>query len=847
MRSRVKNLVYLLVAGWLLLGSSVRARAQTVDPAFRPGEVYRSGSVKALAAYPDGRVLALGGFSFVDGLRAGPLVRFGADGSFDPGYHPDMAPNMANLIGNMQTLANGKLLLVGYNVLTVGTHSAKTLLVLHPDGRPDTTFRYDHFTYAAYGRRGVTCTLVQPDGKILVGNDSFTRNGISRSGLVRLNADGTYDASFAPAGLALGDVRALALTPDGKIMVGGDFTYSTATGTTGRRLLRLNADGSPDPSFLCTAYLTIDELRVQPDGKILVAGSGGNSFGNGAASFLHRLRPDGTPDPDFTPPVGTSMSALSTVGSSAMVLQADGRILVGAAPYATNEPPRLLRFRPNGQPDPDWHLTGGPDDIISTLVQRADGTLLVGGGFTQWGRRLGCLAAFTAAAGDPSPTFSPKLYHLGSVQALARQPDGKLLLVGDFTEVNGTAYDKVARLQASGEADTTFHSPAGIRGELLTVVPQADGRILIGGNLQEVAGQQRLGVARLLANGQLDASFQVTGLYYNGPATQQRVRCIVPQADGKMLLGGSLFHVGTGTYHFNLLRVLADGSLDASFNPPLSGGGEVAVVQPLPDGKLLLGGVWFNPRAEVLTRLLASGQPDPTFTPLVPDPTPGGFIRTIALLPDRRIMAAGRLLVAFQRATYHMVLLQPDGSRDASFNSILHQDSNVEQLVRQPNGRYLIAGQLGAASAPSYLLRVTDSGATDFTFNVGRAPDGPVRAMLLEPNAALVLGGEFQAVAGVDLFGLARLMVPQVLQVAAPGAPVLSVRAYPNPVRDQLRVALEPGARQLALLDLTGRVQWVRARPGRDVVVPVQQLPAGIYVVRADYVTGPATYRVVVQ
>ena len=106
------------------------------------------------------------------------------------------------------------------------------------------------------GANGSVCALaVQPDGKILVGGDFTTLGGggtgtTPRNRIGRLNADGSLDTSFNPG--ANGGVYALAVQPDGKILVGGDFTTlgGGGTGTTTRNCIgRLNADGSLDTSF----------------------------------------------------------------------------------------------------------------------------------------------------------------------------------------------------------------------------------------------------------------------------------------------------------------------------------------------------------------------------------------------------------------------------------------------------------------------------------------------------------------------------------------------------------------------------------------------------------------------
>jgi uncharacterized delta-60 repeat protein len=100
----------------------------------------------------------------------------------------------------------------------------------------------------AFASAQIHSVVVQPDGKLLVGGHfNYSSNGVTSSNLVRLNADGSADATFAVGRGVNGAVRALALQADGKVLVGGDF--SSYNGTNAPNLMRLNTDGTPDVTF----------------------------------------------------------------------------------------------------------------------------------------------------------------------------------------------------------------------------------------------------------------------------------------------------------------------------------------------------------------------------------------------------------------------------------------------------------------------------------------------------------------------------------------------------------------------------------------------------------------------
>ena len=188
---------------------------------------------------------------------------------------------------------------------------------------------------------------------------------------------------------ANGIVQALAVQPDGKILVGGLFTTlgGGGTGTTIRNFIgRLNADGSLDTSFDAGANNRVYAIVVQPDGRILVAGLfttlGGGGTGMSTRNFLGRLNADGNLDTTFNPGANGEIYSLA--------LQADGKILVGGnfsmvGGGGTGEAARnrIARLNTNGSLDNSFDP--GANGIVQALAVQSDGRILVGGQFTTLG------------------------------------------------------------------------------------------------------------------------------------------------------------------------------------------------------------------------------------------------------------------------------------------------------------------------------------------------------------------------------------------------------------------------------------------------------------------------------
>jgi uncharacterized delta-60 repeat protein len=222
--------------------------------------------------------------------------------------------------------------------------------------------------------------LEQPGGKILVGGNFEYWNGVLVNGLVRLNADATIDSSFTASG-ANDSTYALVRQSDGKILVGGEFSQWNGVAVGG--IVRLSADGTRDTTFTTGtgADGSVPTIALQADGKILVGGYFANW--NGApAGGLVRLNADGTLDATFTTNTGSG----GNMGVSTVVVQADGRILVGGAFTTWNTATfgRIVRLNADGTLDTTFTTGTGANTTVYQFLVQSDGRIVVGGEFTTW-------------------------------------------------------------------------------------------------------------------------------------------------------------------------------------------------------------------------------------------------------------------------------------------------------------------------------------------------------------------------------------------------------------------------------------------------------------------------------
>lgn len=825
----------------LLLAAAPAARAQgpTIDPTFQPTAVYRPAVVSQVAMQADGKLLVLSNSTRAGSAPAAALTRL-LPGTFQPDL--PFIQHTSALRGGVRRvvpLPTGQVLLVADSILQLGNLQRRYLLRLNADGTPDAGF--DAALPAFVMGNPIQDALGQPDGRVLLLGYVSMSGYATLPPLTRLLADGQRDVAFEDnVGNFLHFTTAganLALQPDGSILVPGEFLQSTDV------VRRLLPSGLPDVSFVPAALpvLNRDGRRVvrQPDGRLLVSAS--NAATSGLAPVV-RLLSSGALDPSF--------QSAATFGSPTVQLQADGRLVVQSYRAELNgaPAPRLLRLLPDGSFDNTFNASGTvAEQEMYGLQLLPDGTLLVTGPRQ---RSSGPVAgvALLAATGSRVPGWALPLAQPGIFNDVAQLPGGGYLVGGDFTEINGLPLAYLARLSATGVPDATFPAAAPPDGPVHSLLVQPDGQLLLAGAFEQVAGAGRVGVARLAATGTLDAGFAPPFVPIANSRPGNELRRLARLPDGRVLLTGPTL-LPTATTPENRLRLLDAATGQPDLALPYYQAQDVLVQ---PNGRAVVAGFdnanSFGGGATVF-RLLANGLLDPSFTPLssVRSGLGGGPVAT-QLAQD----AAGGLacLAYFYSDTnpfYTPFIFQmpADGGTGPSLtNSRL---LGAQALAVQPNGRLLVGADLSAANSALGLSRLTPSLTLDPTFSSAGGPLRTVRRLAVQADGAILAVGDFQSVGGQAIGGLVRLLAANVLRVASrPAAPL--TRAWPVPAHGQLHLALEAAARpsRVELLDALGR--RVLSQPATAALtLDIASLPAGAYVLRVHYASGPVMRRVVVE
>ena len=485
----------------------------------------------------------------------------------------------------------------------------------------------------------IRVVVVQPDGKILIGGDftSLSPNGgaaVTRNFMARLNPDGTLDTNFNPN--ASGEVAAIAVQADGKVLAGGVFT--SIGGQSRFFLARLDATTGAADSFNPNPNSDVTSIVVQTNGMILVGGdfnqgNGTPTIGGTIRNNIARLDPTTGLADTFNP------NADSTV--QAIAVQANGEVVAGGNFGSIGGQTRNHLARLDATTGLADSFNPSPNGFVYALGLQADGKILAGGTFSGTGSIGGQTRNYIARL-DPitglADSFNPNANQ--QVVAIAVQPDGKILAGGNFAGANsigGQTRGRLARLDPiTGLADS-FDPEA--NGPVLVIAVQQDGKILAAGQLTSLSANggtavTRNHIARLETDGRVD---QTLNLNIAG----SEVLAVAMQPDGKILIGGSFSNV-LGVARHNLARLNTDGTLDTTF---ATANNVVNAIAVQADGNILIGGNFtaVNPNGGVpfdlrnfIARVNSNGTVDTTF-----NPNADNSVNAIAVQLDGKILAGG--------------------------------------------------------------------------------------------------------------------------------------------------------------------------------------------------------------
>ncbi|HSE96999.1 MAG TPA: S-layer homology domain-containing protein [Blastocatellia bacterium] len=712
----------------------------------------------AVAIQPDGKIVVAGHCSGEGTGIDYAVVRYNTDGSLDPffgigGKQVTSFSQFSDQAFSVAIQADGKIVVAG----TADTGSTRKIGVVRytTGGAPDITFGGNQgrqIISVGTGLDGGRAVAIQADGKIVVAGFTTVSGSNLDFAVVRLTSGGSLDSSFGNLGKATtnflsGQISrsdqgtSVAIQPDGKIVVAGFSSNST---TTDFAVARYNTNGLPDTLFgggtgqvittVGTGFNAANSVMITGGAfvqRIVVAGYAVN--GSRTDFALVRYNLDGSLDPLFGGGTGKVITPVgpNNSGISAVTRQAGLIVAAGAAFNGPLSDSAVVRYNSDGSLNSAFDGDGIRIDDFGlrpaaarSMAVQPDGKTVVAG-FSE--NRFN--PDFAVARYNPDGSLDTSFDGDGTVtidinsgreegNAMALQPDGKIVIVGYRRDASAQALDfAVVRYNTNGTPDTSFNGTGKVvtsvgsdDDEARAVAIQPDGKIIVAGYVQVGPDDNDFVVVRYNTTGLIDSSFNNGGRIVTpfGPGKDE-IAAIAIQADGKIVVAGTSDN--GSNRDFAVARYTSAGSPDTSFGlfgkqitQIGPGHDEASGMAIQADGKIVVVGHSTNGSDLdiAVVRYTASGSPDNSFdgdgivtTPIGLGDDQGA---AVAIQSDGKIVVAGSSIINSD-VDFAIVRYNTNGSPDSSYGSggkmvvdISGLNDIGQAIAIDPIGRVVVAG-----------------------------------------------------------------------------------------------------------------------------------------------------------
>ncbi|GEP52450.1 hypothetical protein FNO01nite_31220 [Flavobacterium noncentrifugens] len=654
--------------------------AQTIDATFNPGsnETAKEYIGRQSAPLQSGKFLTIYSLYDVGDEGISKIIRITENGSIDNTFTPIE-------FGESDSFFPSRIFMRPDDSFVVT--SSASIRSYTASGQLTANFINPSFETTATTGQMINDLVFQTDGKMILSGQFTIVNGIAKRGLVRLNLDGSIDATFNPSGTGLyGSANQAVVQENGKIVVCGNF--HSYNGVAKHHILRLNADGTIDSSF-DVPYIDgpfggfqkgikdpIRGIAVQADGKIIPVGA--EMYENYTVFYnIVRLNANGTRDIKFD-------DTTNTIATNYVTVKSDGSIWTKGGSY-------VAKYNSNGIRDISF---------LQSTVKYSEST---NGGFYFIGDKVVVNSDYwdvsgitrdyifrLNANGSIDKTFNPgygfnKIFHnranrLNQDAIVSKiLKDGKIFVSGNFSSYNDVGCPSVIRLTRDGSIDPTFVLDPGVlasntgqdnQTDNQLIQQQPDGKLILGRSLfySTIAGIT--GTIRLNENGSIDLPFSLA-------VANIVITSYLIQPDGKIVINSG----------FSIRRLNGDGSIDTTFNGPTDANG-YSIIELQKDGKILVAGLGSTGGWPYLKRLNADGSPDNTMRTINRDP-----FNAVKVQPD------GKILIFSGTFGKRISRVNEDGTEDTTFNEYV---GDVLPINVFENGQILLISAYNWFNLESY-------------------------------------------------------------------------------------------------------------------------------------------------
>ena len=246
------------------------------------------------------------------------------------------------------------------------------------------------------------------------------------------------------------------------------------------------------------------------------------------------------------------------------------------------------------------------------------------------------------------------------IDAVVIQKDGKFIIGGEFKNVNGLVRSRLARLNPDGEIDGSYNLGTGFEGPVRVIKITEDGKAIIAGYFKSFNGRSRNGIARLNEDGILDETFNPGG------GADNPINDLVLQEDGKIIIVGE-FSTFNGINRVRIARLLPNGELDKTFNAGIGPDATVNSVDILINGRVVVGGDFKTFNLQMMPGVVVLESNGGLVESFAAHDGFNGSVKKVVAQSDLKLVVGGLFTQYQNEASNRIVRLNPDGSRDDGF------------------------------------------------------------------------------------------------------------------------------------------------------------------------------------
>jgi len=769
----------------IFLLSCLTAHTQTLDLSFNSPIPLKPADILDFAVLPDGKYLVGGRIAYFEDKRVHNLIRLNADGTLDQTF--SFAPAIDYSVSRIEPLSSGDIL--------VTTSYSNTLLRLNSSGEIIATTILP---------QAIMDIAIQENGQILIcgGLDWANNYGFIK----RYNSDLTPDLDFNNLATIDNGIVTTVRLFNSKIYLAG--TFSSVNSTTKNDIVRLNMDGSLDPTF-DTGAGTNDILRsitIQDDGKIIIGGKSYlTSFNNENVFGVGRLNANGTIDHSVYFNYGM-------YSQPSLVTYKDNKFWFGVSTKVNNkEDFYFLRYNDDGTLDDTFtpiqlDFFSGPDFPLVYKFINSDVVINRTNNLTRSG------FSKLSLTGVRDISFQPDISYYGTISD-ADYKNGTLIVGGQFDRLDGFSTFNLGRLNADGTCDHAF-SADNNSNTTPTIKIIDDDNVMVGGYND---------ILKVNSSGVLKPDFNFN--LFEGLNTIEK---FVFLPSGKIMISDG----------FKIYRLNSDGTRDTNFDSG-SGGcclGSSFDLAIQSNNKIIFGAAfetYNNISSKITVRLNESGAVDDTFK--------SGFGKTGDFVAGIKVLANDDLALTGYFSSYnddpivgHLIKVSSDGkSMDKTFTDNFPVDFYPTQVLEEDNNLIIPGRLIGNDPQPYKIKSFNMDGSSNDFFTLPENVKDLFTYKIVPLVDGYLLIGNYQ----VNDEPLNRQMIKLLKKKTITGIgldkPEERISIYPVPASEELNVHSEEAVHKIKLLSTTGVEVFSQCvnKSSRSISIDVRNLPVGLYII----------------